>query len=183
MRPRRSLRPLPRLDMTPFVNVALLLIVFFVWMKMLQKEKVMGVHLHDNCKCEDFSTLDAALFLLINNRIGFLTYHPDKFEAQYIETTYEASQLRKQLIYLKKELNVVIIIPSSEATLKNVVDVLDAIRLRGNIVYRLAYKIVPGEQQMLHAYTRYKAQSPTKPVVMTIPLYSGQNFVLPDTLR
>jgi biopolymer transport protein ExbD len=116
-----------RIDFTPFVSVALLLIVFFVWMKRVERPNRMSIELPDDNRCyESFSTADASLFLLANNRIGFLTYRPDGLGAEFIETDYSTNGLRKQLLQLMpNKRSIILISPTPQSIFKNLVDVID----------------------------------------------------------
>ncbi|WP_425290758.1 ExbD/TolR family protein [Spirosoma linguale] len=172
LKTRRTYTPI-RIDMTPFVSVALLLIVFFVLMKMVQRPNQLQVQLPEDGHCIWYNpNADASLFLLANNRIGFLTYRPDGSGAEFIETDYSFKGLRQQLMYLMpNRRTIVLITPTQQATFKNIVDVLDELQIQGPINFRLSYEITPGERKMLHSYEVYKASHPKRPILVHLPLY------------
>ncbi len=175
MRNRPFHRPI-HIDMTPFVSVAYMLIVFFVWLKMIQKEQEMVVIIPDNGKCEcDYPYPDAALFLLDSNKVGFLTYHANEKSPEYIETNYTAQGLRKMLArQLTTEAPIILLKPTIESTFENLVDVLDEIRIHGRIRYWLIDEISPGEKKMMAAYLQFKQTQPSQPQTIRLTLYSGR---------
>ncbi|WP_461148659.1 ExbD/TolR family protein [Spirosoma pulveris] len=172
MKTRRTYTPI-RIDMTPFVSVALLLIVFFVMMKTVQRPNQLPVQVPDDGKCFWYNPkADACLFLLANNRVGFLTYRPDGSGAEFMETDYSLKGLRMQLMYLTpSNRTIVLITPTRESTFKNIVDVLDELQIQGPINFRLSYELTLGERNMLHSYKLYKASHPKRPILVHSPLY------------
>ncbi|MCX6214258.1 biopolymer transporter ExbD [Spirosoma sp.] len=172
MKTRRSYTPI-RIDMTPFVSIALLLIVFFVWLKMVQHPNELPVELPDDGNCVWYTpNADASLFLLANNRIGFLTYRPDGSGAEFTETDYSSKGLRQQLMYLMpNRRTIVLITPTPQATFKNSVDALDELKIQGSINFRFSYEVTPGERKMLQRYEVYRASHPRQSVLVHLPLY------------
>lgn len=126
------------------------------------------------CYCGERPKPDAHVFLLANNRIGFLTYRPDGSNAEFLETDYSVEGIRKQLmsISLNHDYGAMIVIsPSEDATYKNLVDVLDELQILGHINFNLGYKLTAEEKHMLERYKQYKADNPSIPVMMHVPLY------------
>jgi len=158
--------------MTPFVGVALLLIVFFVWMKRLQLPVVREVHGPIRGKFDRREPLHTSLFLLDQNKVGFLAYHPENGSADYVETDYSTSGLRMQLARTSSQKRPMLVIkPTAASTYKNLVDVVDEVAIHVRIQYGLEYALTPDEQQMLSAYQGYKRTHPRQPVLMRLPRY------------
>ena len=176
MRAIRRTRSLPRADMTPLVNIALLLIVFFAWVKQLQQSTVMQFHLPIRCKCEDDPVpISANLYLLDANKICFLTYLPDQRSAEAIEIDYTASQLRARLSLLSTtalhKRTTILIVPTPESTIKNLVDVLNALKTNGRISYVLSSQLIQAEKRLLNDYQLYRRNHSHDPISMPFSFY------------
>lgn len=175
MKTRRIHTPI-RIDFTPFVSIALLLIVFFFWVKLVQRPNYMPNLLPERGKLEnpEPASVDAHLFLLANNRIGFLTYRPDGSQAELLETGYSVHEIRDQLLSITLNHDygaIVAISPTNQATFKNIVDVLDELRIIGHIQYYLNYDLAPEEKAMLRKYERYKATKSTSALFVNLSIY------------
>ncbi|MEZ0484588.1 biopolymer transporter ExbD [Fibrella aquatica] len=173
MRRTNHTRQLPRADMTPLVNIALLLIVFFVWVKQSQRPVTSQLELPNHGKIDgEYMFPLASIFLLEDNRIGYLSYNPDKASADYLETDYSINGLRKQLLITASAKHpVVYIVPTAQSTVKNIVDVLDELTISRRVSYKMAYRPLQSEERMIAAYKLYEQSSPKKPVLMHLPLY------------
>ncbi|GAB3953761.1 hypothetical protein GCM10028805_38140 [Spirosoma harenae] len=184
MKTRRTYTPI-RIDFTPFVDTAFLLLTFFMLIKTIQKPNQMRVDLPDDNGCfESFPPASATLFLLGNNRIGFLTYQRDGSNAEFLETGYSSEGLRKQLMYLMPDKRtVVLIIPTVQSTYKNLVDVFDELQIHGKIRFRLAYELTSGEKSLLQKYETYKATNPSASKLIRMSLYKGVWDYIADLKR
>ncbi|GAB3990845.1 hypothetical protein GCM10028807_18940 [Spirosoma daeguense] len=90
------------------------------------------------CFEEERPFIDASILLLKNNRIGFLT--PDIIDATFIETDFSANGIRKHLMATTlnhKHGAFVVITPTNWSTYKNLVDILDELRIVGHMRYVL----------------------------------------------
>lgn len=181
--PVRRSRPLPRLDLTPFVGVAFLLITFFMWIKTTERSQTIPLQLPNKAKYDitEYPVPEASILLLANNRIGFLTYQRHRSRAEYVETDYSAGGLRRQLLWVKTLAEndhpaIVLITPSEQATFGNLVDVVDELRTLRPLVFRLNYSLLPDERRLLKTYQRYVATHPAGPVVLKLPLYGKPPF-------
>lgn len=181
--PVRRSRPLPRVDLTPFVGVAFLLITFFMWIKTTQRLRALTTEFPDEGRCQvaERAKPDASILLLANNRIGFLTYQRHRSRAEYVETDYSVDGLRKQLLWVKTLAEndhpaIVLITPTEQATFGNLVDVVDELRTLRPLSFHLNYGLLPGERRLLETYQRYVATHPTGPVVLKLPLYGRPAF-------
>lgn len=169
---RRTYKPI-RIDFTPFVNVALLLIVFFVWLKTAERLNVMQMNIPGgfNCYYGEYPAADATVFLLSDNRIGFLTYHND--EAEFLETDYSAEGIRKQLmsITLNHEYGAIVVVtPTEQATFKNLVDIVDEIRIAGPVRFQLSEKLTSRDRVLVDQVERYKKSWLRIPLSIHLPL-------------
>ena len=175
MKTRRQRRQLPRIDLTPFVSIALLLITFFIWIKQIQRPVVLNGYTHTQCKCDYEHHLGATLFLLDYNLIGLLRYGPAQDNADYLETDYSAGGLRTQLATITQadsaKRAVVVIVPTPQSTIKNLVDVIDELAINGRIGYTLAYTPSGRDYEMMATYQHYKSIKPQQPVSINLPPY------------
>ncbi len=129
----------PQVDMTPFVCVALVLITFFVWMKQLQRNKVVAVYEQTRGKVDYRQPATASLVLLDNDRIGFWQFRAGS-DADYVETHCAMPELRSILRRVALAVNPVLTIqPTAQSRIKNLVAVVDALQLNGRITYMLVF--------------------------------------------
>ncbi|WP_461140468.1 biopolymer transporter ExbD [Spirosoma pomorum] len=177
MRAARQRYKLPQVDMAPFVSVVLLLITFFIWMKQIERHKVVSVYKSHNGKVEYYQPLTGILFLLENDRIGYLLYGTDS-TASYVEIDYSADRLQHTLRRTALLINPVLVIkPTSQSIIRNLVDVVDALAVNGRIACILADQLAEEEQCLLTRYRQYKQTRPQWPVVLKIP---GRRRFLPE---
>ncbi|MBO0948386.1 biopolymer transporter ExbD [Fibrella forsythiae] len=175
MRRTRHTRQLPRADMTPLVNIALLLIVFFVWVKQLQRPVVVPVHVSLKGKYDAYEPVNATLFLLDHNRIGVLTYLPDGSSAEFQEVDYSVDGLRSKLTNITLAKGAIVsIAPMGQSTCKNLVDVLNEVKLNGRITYELNYKLSLDDEHMISSYQQLKKRLNHKPILLKLPIYPEQ---------
>ncbi|QKZ12823.1 biopolymer transporter ExbD [Spirosoma sp. KUDC1026] len=168
MRAARQRYKLHQVDMAPFVSVAMLLITFFIWMKQLERHKVVSVYRSPIGKAEYYLPLTGILFLLENNRIGYLLYGADS-AASYVEIDYSTNGLQRTLRRTALLTNPILAIkPTSQSIIKNLVDVIDALAVNGQIDYMLADQLSGEEQDLLTTYRQYQQRYPQRPVVMKI---------------
>ncbi len=175
----RRIHKLIRIDFTPLASVALLLIFFFVFLESRKRESVIPLNIPGGIMCQhgDPAHVDARLFLLANNRIGFLRYSLQGSEAEFSEIGYAKNELEAELI--RMTLNhaygaIVLITPSDESTYKNLVDMVSGINSAGDIRFSLNDYLTEGERDMLFQYEFYKSKNPTEPVSMRLNLYPKQ---------
>lgn len=129
----------PQIDMTPFVCVALLLITFFVWMKQLQRNKVVAVYAQTRGKAGYYQPVTASLVLLDNDRVGFWQFRADG-DADYVETRCAMPELQSILRRVALSVNPVLFIqPTAQSRIKNLVAVVDALQLNRRITYMLVF--------------------------------------------
>lgn len=149
MRNRPFHRPI-HIDMTPFVSVAYMLIVFFVWLKMIQQDRQMEVWAADNASIDVqscFSSPYISLYLLGNNRIGFSIKSHRITQTRIYERPDSLRKALRENVF--SEPPPVLIKPTSESTFKNLVDVLDELHIMKYPKYLLVDELYPAEQQVL----------------------------------
>jgi biopolymer transport protein ExbD len=116
-----------KIDMTPFVDVGFLLLVFFIWIKFLQQPKLMSVILPDMGRIcgpgYDSKKVTMTLYMGSENKI-FVTHNDNVNNIQEIP----AHSIRQYLLTYKKynnEKSIVIIKATKDATFKNVADIFN----------------------------------------------------------
>lgn len=181
MRTRQSYASI-RTDFTPFVSVAFLLIVFFMWQKEVQRPVIMGVTVPAGCRKYEAPVHPrklVTLFLLRDNRIGFMQHWHKDDMAELQTTTYGPEGIRQALKQISKGAKdevAVVIKPTRQATFKNVADVFNELKVMGNLPYLLVSDLDRKEQSRLRHYEQLFVRNPelTKPVfVQTAPFYSA----------
>ncbi|SFD79992.1 biopolymer transporter ExbD [Spirosoma endophyticum] len=137
-----------RIDFTPFVSIALLLIVFFVWVKMVQRPNVLGVWDVQGCrKGIDPATSKRVLEILLTGKDTVQFCYSSSgavCRANFIPVNRGSAKLCEALFRYGKETLIpgelaILIRPSSASTIGSFVDVLDELRIAGNLPYLLVY--------------------------------------------
>lgn len=143
-----------KIDMTPMVDLAFLLITFFMLTTTLAKQHKMDVPLpykdEDNTEKQDVKESKTVTLLLDGkDRIGWYQTKNGK-AIQLNETNYSDEGLRQFLLDKKQEHTdlIVIIKASDDASYRNIVDVLDEIRITHCSVYQLT-DITPEDLTLL----------------------------------
>ncbi|QIP12942.1 hypothetical protein G8759_10060 [Spirosoma aureum] len=177
---RRSYIPV-RIDFTPFVSIALLLIVFFVFQKAIQRPVIMGVTVPSGCHNYEspvYPQKVVTLFLLDKDRIGFMQYWHGNDKSELQQTGYGPEGLNKLLETVKNSANgdvAVVIKPTSFATFGNVANTLKALKLVGNLPYLLLSDLTSDDQLMIQHYERLFIRYPSsffrEPVYLKKPAY------------
>ena len=144
----RSKKSVPHVDLTPMVDLAFLLITFFMLVTTFNKPNVMDLGLpakpKDNQKAPDTEIdLSNSLSLIIgeNNRIFYHQLDKAGLTAETLqETTFDRNGITKVIEQAKaKALDqkkfTVIIKPTDDAVYKNFVDILDEMAITKNEIY------------------------------------------------
>lgn len=153
----------PKVDMTPMVDLAFLLITFFMLTTTFSKPQSMQLNMPDKSDNEEKQASKASesltLILSDKNKVVWFQGIPDE-NAKLEEVDYSSEGLRKLIVDKTKEVGVdgegknkivIIIKPSEKSKYKNVVDVLDEM----NITHSQRYAIVdllPAEKDLLAKY-------------------------------
>jgi len=160
--PDKGGKPKPKkasthIDMTPMVDLAFLLLTFFMLATTLAKPTAMEIAMPDDDKNIDKKDVpelakDDALTILMgeNDRILYYIGLPDN--PQMENTTYGPDGVRKVIMERLKERTdkklMVLIKPSDKASYKNIVDIFDEMNITKVKRYAMI-DITPAELEML----------------------------------
>jgi biopolymer transport protein ExbD len=156
----RTKKKSTRVDLTAMVDLAFLLITFFIFSTTLQKPKAMDLVMPD--KDDKVKQLEVAetrtLTLLLGSHDKLEWYVGQEGKSAPTIDNYGKNGLRKTLIDKEKEVEathaapnnfmIVIIKASDKATYKNVVSVMDELNIVGN-KSRAIVNIMPSEVELL----------------------------------
>lgn len=154
----RSKKASTRVDLTAMVDLAFLLITFFMLTTTLSKPKAMDVTMPDKDeKTKEQLPMAASRSMTIllgaNNKLEWFIGEPGK--SQPTTEGYGKEGLRKTLIEKGKEVQAstgnfmfVLIKPSDKSNYKNLVDVLDEMKITAIKSYAIV-DILPGEIELL----------------------------------
>ncbi|TSD64600.1 biopolymer transporter ExbD [Inquilinus sp. KBS0705] len=154
----RSKKASTRVDLTAMVDLAFLLITFFMLTTTLSKPKAMDVTMPDKDEqTKDQKPVAASRSMTIllgaNNKLEWFIGEPGK--SQPTTDNYGKNGIRKTLIEKSKEVQqttgkflVVLIKPSDKSNYKNLVDVLDEMKIV-NIQSYAIVDILPAELELL----------------------------------
>jgi len=151
-----------RVDMTPMVDLAFLLVTFFMLTTTFSKPKTMLLSMPEKPKPDDppppkvDERVTTTVILEKNNRIFYYrgTEKPDIYT-----TDYSADGFRKmalEMVAKGRSLNkdaVFIIKPTEESTYKNVVDVLDEMKITNAKVYAIQ-QLYPQDKDIIERYKK-----------------------------
>lgn len=141
-----------RIDMTPMVDLAFLLVTFFMLATSLAKPAAMPVTMPDNkeidIKDKDKAAESKVLTLILGADDKIFYYRRSLSKNPDVEvTTYGEKNIRKALLTLKEEITkdyvpnlknqgpIVLIKPSRDSKYKNLVDILDEMAITELGVY------------------------------------------------
>jgi biopolymer transport protein ExbD len=154
----RSKKASTRVDLTAMVDLAFLLITFFIMTTTLSKPKAMDVTMPDkdeNTKQELPVAASRSMTLLLgaNDKLEWFVGEPGKTPPETI--SYGKDGLRKVLIEKGKEVQqkfgnymIVLIKPSDKSNYKNLVDALDEMKIAAVQSYAII-DITPAELELL----------------------------------
>jgi biopolymer transport protein ExbD len=155
----RSKKASTRIDLTAMVDLAFLLITFFILTTTLAKPKAMDVTMpdkeeHNTDQLPVPASRTMTLLLGANNKLEWFVGEPGK--AKPNQDTYGKNGIRKALIEEGKRIQaesggknmIVIIKPSDKAVYKNLVDALDEMKITGVQSFAVG-DITPGEVGLL----------------------------------
>ena len=144
----RSKKSVPHVDLTPMVDLAFLLITFFMLVTTFNKPNVMDLGLpakpkKDQIQPDTEIDLTNSISLIIgkDNRIFYHQLAPSELTvAQLQETTFDRNGITKVIEQAKaraadKDMFTVIIKPTDDAVYKNFVDMLDEMAITKNERY------------------------------------------------
>ncbi|MCK8492717.1 biopolymer transporter ExbD [Spirosoma sp. RP8] len=147
MKTRRKVTSI-RIDFSPFANIALLLIAFFVWQKIQEQQNVMGVRDIQGCRkgIEPDRSKSALKILLLDGERIQLYHYPSISVTQKSPVLIKkhSSQLRALLLPYRKAASTsgeltIVIAPKAASTLGTFAYVLNELKIAGNLPYLIAY--------------------------------------------
>lgn len=153
---KNSRRNSVRIDMTPMVDLAFLLVTFFMLTTTFLKPKIMNLTMPE--KSEDtVETSERVTTTLVLDKNNQLYYYQGAEDPQVFKTDYSASGLRKLALEMVKKGAAIhkdaifIIKPTDQASYQNVVDVLDEMTITNVKVYAVQ-KLYPQEVALIDQY-------------------------------
>jgi biopolymer transport protein ExbD len=145
-----------RIDMTPMVDLAFLLVTFFMLTTTLSKPKIMKLTMPEKTPNGGLVPEEVTTTLVLD-KDDRIFYYRGADDPEIAETSYASDGLRKmaqemvrKAANLKKDA-VFIIKPTSEASYQNVVDVLDEMKITNVQVYTIQ-QMYPQEKDLLKTY-------------------------------
>ena len=152
----------PSVDMTPMVDLAFLLITFFMLTTTFSKPQTMQLNMPDktdnNEKSESKASESLTLLLAKDDKVLWFQGLPEN--AKLAETDYSGEGLRKLIMEKTaavgkdaegKNKIVIIIKPLDESKYKNVVDVLDEMNITLSQRYAIV-DVIPSEKELVTKY-------------------------------
>jgi biopolymer transport protein ExbD len=157
----RTKKKSTRVDLTAMVDLAFLLVTFFMLTTTLNKPKAMDLVMPDKDeKVKDQLAVPESRTLTIllgaNNKIEWYRGLPGKFIGAPTTDNYGKNGIRKTLIELKQKVFeesggkplIVLVKPSDHSVYKNMVDIMDELNI-AKIDIRAIVDILPGEVDLL----------------------------------
>ncbi len=140
-----------RVDMTPMVDLAFLLVTFFMLTTTFNKPQTMEVNMPEKNQKNETMKVKASktttIVLAENNKVY---YYTGVENPEVKLTNFSESGLRKVLLEKVKTIQdpIIIIKAKKEAKYKNVVDVIDEMAITGVKIYALV-DITPADLELL----------------------------------
>ncbi|QDK77895.1 hypothetical protein EXU85_04540 [Spirosoma sp. KCTC 42546] len=178
MTTRRTYAPV-RLDFAPFIGVALLLIVFFVFTKATQRPVIMGVTVPNGCRKYESPTYPkklVALVLLDKDRIGVIQHWHGDDIVELQQTSFGPEGIRNVLATVGNSAAgdvAAVIKPTSSATFGNVEAMLRELKRAGTLPYLTFSELSADDQLMLNYYESVLMRNPSirDAVFLKVPPY------------
>jgi biopolymer transport protein ExbD len=149
---RRSRKMSPRIDMTPMVDLAFLLITFFMLTTTLAKSYVMEITLPDKTIGNTTAPIikSSQLVTLILGEKDKIYWYQGVEDPQVYVTNYSPQGIRQVLEEKKEQINkmYVMVKPARQSRYKNLVDVLDEMKITQTESYSLV-AITPEDEALI----------------------------------
>ncbi|HEX8548419.1 MAG TPA: biopolymer transporter ExbD [Cytophagaceae bacterium] len=152
---KRSKKVSTKIDMTPMVDLAFLLITFFMLTTTFNKPQTMEVNMPDKNKDkQDEAPIKAshAITIILGENDKVYWFQGSEEQAPVVELSdYSANGIRKVLLKKNKEIGekfVVVIKSMEKARYKNVVDILDEMTITDTKRYAIV-KILPEDLELV----------------------------------
>jgi biopolymer transport protein ExbD len=150
---KRSKKASTRVDLTPMVDLAFLLVTFFMMTTTFSKPQTMEINMPVKSTTGETSDTKASQTMTIilgeNNKIFWFKGTPDT--ANFSTTDYSPNGLRSILIDINKTTKdlTCIIKPTEKSNYRNVVDALDEMSIVGVKRYALVSDFAPEEKEKI----------------------------------
>lgn len=148
----RSKKSSTRIDMTPMVDLAFLLLTFFMLTTTFNKPQTMEITMPEKPKTEDKQPLvnEKRVITLVLGEKDKIYWYQGITEPKVEQTDFSASGIRKVLLDHNSQIKdmVVLIKPSDLSRYKNVVDILDEMAI-SNISRFALVDITPVDIQLM----------------------------------
>lgn len=129
---KRSKKASTKVDMTPMVDLAFLLITFFMLTTTFGKPQAMEVNMPDKTEDNQEQPLkESKAFTILLGENNIIYYYQGLQDPELYTTDYSAQGIRSVLLQKKKEIAdmVILIKAHSKARYKNMVDILDEMHI------------------------------------------------------
>jgi biopolymer transport protein ExbD len=148
----RSKKTSTRIDMTPMVDLAFLLLTFFVMTTTLNKPQTMEITMPEKPKAEDQQPMvnEKRVLTLILGSEDKIFWYLGITDPKVNVTDFSATGVRNILLRENSQIKemVVLIKPSDESRYKNVVDILDEMNI-SNIARYALVEITEVDKQLV----------------------------------
>ena len=148
----RSKKTSTRIDMTPMVDLAFLLLTFFVMTTTLNKPQTMEITMPDKPKNEDKPPLvnEKRVLTLVLGENDKIYWYLGITDPKVEVTNFSNDGVRKILLQQNAQIKemVVLIKPADESKYKNVVDILDEMNI-SNIARYALVEITPVDKELI----------------------------------
>jgi biopolymer transport protein ExbD len=148
----RSKKMSTRIDMTPMVDLAFLLLTFFMLTTTFNKPQTMEITMPEKPKAEDKAPLvnEKRVLTLVLDEKDEIYWYVGVTDPKVEKTDFSGSGVRRVLLEKNAQINemVVLIKPSDRSRYKNVVDILDEMNI-ANIQRYALVDITPEDKQLI----------------------------------
>jgi biopolymer transport protein ExbD len=148
----RSKKTSTRIDMTPMVDLAFLLLTFFVMTTTLNKPQTMEITMPEKPKAEDTQPLvnEKRVLTLVLGEQDKIYWYLGITDPKVELSNFSNDGIRKVLLQQNAQIKemVVLIKPSDESKYKNVVDILDEMNI-SNIARFALVDITPVDKELI----------------------------------
>ncbi|MES2278290.1 MAG: biopolymer transporter ExbD [Bacteroidota bacterium] len=164
----RTKKKSTRVDLTAMVDLAFLLVTFFMLTTTLNKPKAMDLVMPDKDIKQPLDQLAVpesrtlTILLGANNKIEWYRGLPGKFIGAPTTDNFGKNGIRKTLIEIKQKIfeesggkpMIVLVKPSDKSVYKNMVDIMDELNI-AKVDIRAIVDILPGEIDLLKRDSNY----------------------------
>lgn len=147
----RSKKTSTKVDMTPMVDLAFLLITFFMLTTTFGKPQAMQVNMPDKTENEDTAPVPSSkAFTILLGENDKIFYYSGYEDPDVNITDYSSQGIRKIVLEKQAEVDklVIVIKPSPKSRYKNLVDILDEMEITNSKRYAIV-DITPVDEELM----------------------------------